>query len=77
MKMVPCNFNEVYVTKKTRNFMILESFANSGMDCVKLEDHGYCNAGSCVASLHNSIKNFHMYGIKAVVRKGEVYLIRV
>lgn len=77
MKMTPCAFEEVGVTKKTKNFMILESFANSEATCVKLEDHGYCNAYSCAASLHNSIQIFHMYGIKVVNRNGEVYLIKV
>lgn len=77
MKMTPCILPEVLVTKKTKNFMILESFANSEATCVKLEDHGCRDAYSCAASLHNSIKNFHMYGIKVINRNGEVYLIKV
>lgn len=77
MKMTPCILPEVSTTKKTKNFMILESFANSEADCVKLEDHGYCSATSCASSLHNSIQIFNMYGIKAVIRNGDVYLVKV
>ena len=61
---------------KTSNLKILEGFAESGYDCVKLEDYPHRDAYTCCGSLKQSIKRFNFGTIACIVRGGEVYLIK-
>lgn len=55
---------------------ILEVFRDSNMDCVKVEGWEHKDANTCAASFMNSIKRFNIKGIRAISRKGEVFLIK-
>lgn len=61
---------------KTRNLMCIEEFVESGMDCAMVEDYPHKNAKSCAAALQNTIRIFHVSGIRAIERKGNVFLVR-
>lgn len=62
---------------RTKNMEIIEEFVNSGMDCAKVEGFTQKTADSCATSLNLSIKRFNKAGIKAISRKGEVFLIKI
>lgn len=68
--------NERGIYTKSGNQTLLEAFADSGLDCVKVEGWTHKNAGSCAASIRNSIERFHMNNFNCVARGGEVFLIR-
>ena len=76
MKLVPCDKKELgFLYKRTKNLIILEEFANSEYDCVRVmfDNSGAKNA---VNSLNSSINRFRMNGIKAIKRKDKVYLVK-
>lgn len=78
MRMVQCDISEVKKGyKMSSNYDIIEKFAESDMDCVKIEDYTQQTAFSCAGSLNGSIKRYHKAGIKAIVSNGNVYLIKV
>lgn len=62
--------------KPTRNYEMLTEFVNGDNDCVKLEGWEHSNAYGCQASFTASIRHFKIGGVKCIVRKGEVYLIK-
>lgn len=62
---------------KTKNQLILEEFINSGMECAKVEGFTQPEAHHCAGSLNNTIRNSKMHGVKAISRKGEVFLLKV
>lgn len=65
----------VYYTK-TNNMRFIEEFANSSMDCAKVEGWTQQDAWSCAASLNSTIKRMGKKNIRAISRKGEVYLLK-
>lgn len=76
MKLIPCDKKELgHIWKPTKNFEILQEFANSDLDCVRVGYDHTC-AKNAVTSLSKSIKTFRMDGIKVVQRKDKVYLIK-
>jgi hypothetical protein len=62
--------------KKSDILMVIEEFTASGMDCVKVEGYTHKSATSCMSSLSNAIKRYKIGGVRALVRKGEVFLIK-
>ena len=64
--------------KKTKLLKLLEEFLESGYEVAALEyeDGEYASACSVASSLKNSIKRFHMVGVKCVVRDKKAYLVR-
>ena len=78
MKMTPYDSSKLktYGYKRSSNLELLEEFANSGIDCVKVEDWTQSTPNSCAGSLNSSIKRYNLYGIRAISRDGEVYLIK-
>lgn len=63
--------------RRTKNQEILEEFINSGMECAKVEGFTQPEAHHCAGSLNSTIKNSKMHGVKAISRKGEVFLLKV
>lgn len=61
---------------KTDNRSVLEEFIESGFECAKVEGWKHKNASVCVSSLTGSIHTYKMCGIKAVTKRGDVYLIK-
>lgn len=61
---------------KTENRKLLEEFIDSNLACAKVECFPQKNSKVCTSSLNNSIKTYHMLGIKAIERKGQVFLIK-
>ena len=79
MKLVSCNIDEIKgmgFYKKSQNYRILSEFINGGLDCTEVVEYTNRTAGQCATSLNNSIKRYHMGNIRAISRKGKVYLIR-
>lgn len=63
--------------KKTDNMALIEKFAESDMDCVKVEGWTHKHATSCMNGLSSAIKRCEKSAsIKAMVREGEVYLVK-
>lgn len=61
----------------TANMRLLEDFADADLDCVKVVGWNHSSAYSCVHALNESAKRYHLYHIKAISRKGEVFLIKL
>lgn len=62
--------------KKTEMQMLLEEFAESDLDCAKVEGWAHKNASSCMSSFRSAINRYKMTGIRCMVRNKEVYLIK-
>lgn len=80
MKLVKYDINKMDNAdgyRKSDNDKILEEFVESGMDCAKVEGFLHTTSMSCASSLNNSIKRYHIGGVRAVSRKGECFLIKV
>jgi hypothetical protein len=60
---------------KTKNYTILMEFIESGIECAKLEGWTHRDEHGAAASMNNSAKKFRL-GVRAIARKGEVYLIK-
>lgn len=77
MKLVPYNKNELEKGyKQTKNYAILLEFAESDMECALVENWVGKNATVKAANLNKSAKRFGMLHIRAIVRRGEIYLIK-
>lgn len=79
MRIVPYDFkklNDTKYFKKTELQKILEEFLESGADCVKIEEWTQKNASGCASSFNNAAKRYKMSGVKAISRKGEVFLVK-
>lgn len=77
MKLIPYDKKDLCIGYRfTSNLKILEDFANSGLECAKVEGFPQKNAGQSAASLNQSIKRYKMFTIRAISRKGEVFLIK-
>ena len=64
--------------KRTKLFALLDDFVSSGFECAKIEggaEH-YSEPRVGQFTIRNAIKYFRFYGIKCVLRNGELYLIR-
>lgn len=62
--------------EKSGNLKLLEAFADSGLECVKVEGWTQKTAFICAASIRSSIERYHMDNFDCVSRNGEVFLIR-
>ena len=79
MKLIPYERKKLGATlgyKCSENLRILEEFADSGLDCAKVEGWTAKTAGYSAAALKKSIARYKFAGITAISRKGEVYLIK-
>lgn len=77
MKLVPYEAKNIKHYKSTKNLEILEEFIESDMSCAKLEGYTQKNAKNCQSSLLGAIKRFHIHGVKVLVRKEDVILLKV
>ena len=78
MKLVPYNRKDLNVSgySKTKNLRVLEEFRDSDLDCAEVKEYTQCSPDCCATSLNNSIKVFRLNRLRAIVRKGKVYLIK-
>lgn len=79
MKLQACNREDVGRLRTysvSENRRLLEEFANSGLECAKVTDFTHRDAYVCANALRNSIRTYRMFSYTAVVRGGEVYLLR-
>lgn len=77
MILVPHDINELNIGgyKKGSNLDILTKFAESGLECMKVEEYTHSSAYKCASSLNTSAPRFSMPHLRAIVRDGNVYLI--
>ena len=77
MYMVPYNKNKIGALRgRSDNYSIIQEFLNSDNDCVEIMGYTNINAKSCTGSLNITIKRYRIFGVKSVMRKGKVYLIK-
>ena len=78
MKLIPYDKSKLRHTGyvKTKNYLILKEFIDSGLDCAKVEGWKHKNTHSIQWSLQASIKRYKLDGIKCIVVDGEVFLIK-
>lgn len=62
---------------KSDIFTTLNEFANSDLNCVKIEGWTQKNAVGCYTSFHRSISRYKMTGIRVVKRGDEVFLVKI
>ena len=78
MKLVECNIDEVFVSKKKWNVLeIIDQFLDSGMKCARVDYEGhykYSWSGTC--SFNRAIERYHKIGVRAKTINDELYLIR-
>ena len=63
--------------KRTKLLTILEEFKKTGMECARIVDHEYKNAETARNAFNTSIKRFGINGVRVLVNKNELYLVRV
>ncbi len=77
MKLIPVKENlKITFYKKTKWLDIIDEFVNSEMKCAKLEGWTNKTSSSAASACNISIKRFNKKGIKAIERKGEVFLVK-
>lgn len=78
MKLVQADRNIVEKYRKTKLFEFIEEFIETGYDCAKIEGatQHYKSPAVGAQVINISIKRQKREGIKAVVRSGEIYLIK-
>ena len=77
MKLVPYNKKDIEVGyRKTKHYELLLEFAESDMECALVENWNGKSATIKAANLNRSAKRFKMNHIRAIVRKGKIYLIK-
>ena len=78
MNFIPCDKNAIAIVRNVRsdNFALLSNFADSGLECAKVEGYPHKSAEGCASALRAAIKNYRMFTIRVVKRGDEVYLIR-
>lgn len=72
MRFVACNET---IFARSDNFRLLSEFVDSGLKCAKIEGSTHSDPHCCASSLNLSAKRYNFFSVKAVVRKGEVYLV--
>ena len=76
INLTPVRKEDIEGYKPTKVFAILQEFANSGYEAVRVDGHDYKNAFICAQAFNKSAQRFNMIGIKAITRKEAVYLIK-
>ena len=79
MKLVKCDRKEIRSNvywRKTDNMKLIEEFANSSLDCAKVEGWTQKSATGCAGSLNKTIKLLHKNNMKAISQHGEVFLVK-
>lgn len=61
---------------KTNWLKVIDNFVESDMACVRIEEYINKSPESCVSAINKSIKRYRKNGIKAIIRNGEVYLVK-
>ena len=64
------------IRKITNITNLLDSFMESGIKVAKLEDWEYVTAQSGAGTINRAAKRLGIHTVKAVVRNGEIFLIR-
>ena len=81
MKLVAVDIANISKIKysKSKVLNILESFRDSDAEAVRVhwDDSEYADAKSCATTLGHAAKIYHMNNIRSVIRKGNVYLIKL
>ncbi len=78
MNLIPCDKNAIATVKNVRsdNFKLLTEFAESSVECAKVEGYPHKTANGCATALRSAIKTYRIFTIAVTVREGDVYLIR-
>lgn len=64
--------------KRGNNQEIIEEFANSGNECMKIEGWAHKNAAICARAMNRSIQSCGYYSaIRATQKGNDVYLVKL
>ena len=63
--------------KRTKLHTILLEFSESDYNAARLDDHEYKTANSGASALRQAAKNFGMPHIRAIVRNGNIFLLKI
>lgn len=75
MKFTKYKFEEIKPSIRAKWFNLLMDFQNSGIKFAKLEDWKHQTAESCQSTIIASCKYYKITHIKAVIRRGEIFLV--
>lgn len=77
MKLVPYKIEKIKTKRPYgNNQAIIEEFIKMDVSCVRVENFTQSNANGCCAALNNSAKRMGKHNVRAVSRRGEVFMIR-
>lgn len=78
MKLVKADRNQITTYKQAKLFGLIEEFIESGYDCAKIEGAAqhYRTPTIGAQTINKSIGRQKRAGIRAIVRSGEIYLIK-
>lgn len=63
--------------KSSDNLALLDAFLRSDHECVRVVEHKWKDAYVGANSLRKSIERYRYGGVKAFVRGGEIYLVKI
>lgn len=64
------------IRKITNITNLLDRFMESGIEVAKLEDWDYVTAQSGAGTINRAAKRLGIHTVKAIVRNGEIFLVR-
>lgn len=78
MELRPCKITDIerYWYKPTKNQKLLSEFVESDSKCVEVVDYPHSSAKAAQVSFINSIKRYGFAGIRVMIRKEKVYLVK-
>ena len=63
------------IKRRANLFKLITDFQKSGFKCAKLEDLQYVSAAVGARALNAACKHYKIKHIKAVIKKGDIFLI--
>lgn len=78
MEMVPYNLDTLYKERMSSDgiYALLDKFLSSNNQCVKVTGWTQSKAYYCKTVLDSVIKRRRLFGVKVMVRKNEVFLVK-
>ena len=79
MEFVPvnkCDIPECSRSNKGKSRRVLDEFVAGGYECVRIDEYGWKNVAVAAAEINKAIAKFGYAGVKAISRRGNLYLLR-
>lgn len=69
--------NDSVFYSKGDNLKVLTDFIDSDCDIVELTNYSHKSPNNCISTFSQAIKKYRIHGIKVVMRKGRIFLMKV